>query len=166
LKNYTHEDPHDNDSESGEIQVLTPQDLSEIAEVLSEAYAEYKFPIGGSWTKELLRHEMKASQGVGLHVDGLGIVSFILFRHFDEHREITILATRPSRQRRGDMRYLLTYLLERKSPGERIWLEVHEGNLPARELYAQVGFQEVGRRPKYYRDGQDAILYTLGPVKE
>jgi len=109
-----------------------------------------------------LKQEMKVSQGIGLRVEGFGLTSFILYRYFDEHREITILATKPTHQRRGDMRFLLTYLLERKSPGERVWLEVHEGNEPARQLYRDLGFQEVGRRPKYYRDGGDAILYTIG----
>jgi [ribosomal protein S18]-alanine N-acetyltransferase len=154
-------DPFEHDS--GEIQVLTLNDLPEITQTLSEAYASYEFPMGGTWNKDLLKHEMKVSQGVGLHVDGVGLVAFVLYRHFDEHREITILATKPSRQRQGDMRYLLTCLLERKSPGEKIWLEVHEGNDPARKLYSKLGFIEVGRRPKYYRDGRDAVLYTLSP---
>lgn len=151
------------DHENSEICVLTAADIPEMAETLSEAYSTYKFPIGGAWTKESLKHEMKLSQGIGLRVDGLGLISFVLYRHFDEHREITILATRPGRQRQGNMRDLLTFLLERKSPGERIWLEVHEGNEPARRLYSQIGFVEVGRRPKYYRDGKDAVLYTLAP---
>jgi [ribosomal protein S18]-alanine N-acetyltransferase len=157
LKSYDHH-AHD---ESGEIQVLTMADLPDIVETLTAAYSAHQFPIGGSWNKEALKHEMKVSQGIGLRVEGEGLTSFVLYRHFDEHREITILATKPNRQRRGDMRFLLSTLLERKSPGERIWLEVHDGNQPARQLYSQLGFQEVGRRPKYYKDGQDAILYTL-----
>ena len=148
--------------EEGEISVLTMTDLAEISETLAEAYGSYKFPIGGTWTKDLLKQELKVSQGIGLRVEGVGLTSFILYRYFDEHREITILATKPSHQRRGDMRFLLSYLLERKSPGERVWLEVHQDNAPARHLYGQLGFQEVGRRPKYYRDGGDAILYTIG----
>jgi ribosomal-protein-alanine N-acetyltransferase len=147
--------------EAGEISVLTMADLPEISETLAEAYGSYPYPIGGTWTKDLLKQELKVSQGIGLRVEGLGLTSFILYRYFDEHREITILATKPSYQRRGDMRFLLSYLLERKSPGERIWLEVHKANEPARQLYRTLGFQEVGQRPKYYRDGGDAILYTF-----
>jgi [ribosomal protein S18]-alanine N-acetyltransferase len=56
----------------------------------------------------------------------------------------------------------LSYMLERKSPSERIWLEVHAQNSSALALYSNLGFQEVGRRPKYYRDGGDAVLLTLG----
>lgn len=152
----------DHIDDEGEIQVLTMADLGDISETLEQAYSTHKFPVGGTWNKDLLKHELKISQGIGLRVEGEGLTSFVLYRHFDEHREITILATKPNRQRKGDMRFLLTYLLERRSPGERIWLEVHEHNEPARQLYGKLGFIEVGRRPKYYRDGKDAILYTLG----
>ena len=31
-----------------------------------------------------------------------------------------------------------------------VFLEVEEGNVPARKLYARAGFHEVGRRPGYY----------------
>jgi ribosomal-protein-alanine N-acetyltransferase len=33
-----------------------------------------------------------------------------------------------------------------------VFLEVDERNLPARRLYAGVGFREVGRRPNYYAE--------------
>ena len=60
------------------------------------------------------------------------------------------------------MRFLMSYMLERKSPSERIWLEVHVLNQAAIELYSKLGFTEVGRRAKYYRDGGDAVLFTMG----
>ncbi|OPX39624.1 MAG: hypothetical protein B1H13_09390 [Desulfobacteraceae bacterium 4484_190.3] len=43
-----------------------------------------------------------------------------------------------------------------------VFLEVRPSNTPARKLYRQVGFREVGRRAKYYSDtGEDAILMAL-----
>ena len=41
--------------------------------------------------------------------------------------------------------------------GKKIFLEVAENNAPTRALYANNGYNEIGRRPKYY-DGDDAIL--------
>jgi ribosomal protein S18 acetylase RimI-like enzyme len=38
-------------------------------------------------------------------------------------------------------------------------LEVRTSNHPARALYASLGWKEVGLRPGYYRDGEDAVLY-------
>jgi ribosomal-protein-alanine N-acetyltransferase len=34
----------------------------------------------------------------------------------------------------------------------RVFLEVDEGNIPARKLYARAGFRDVGRRETYYQD--------------
>lgn len=144
----------------GEIEVLTRVHAPAIWQVLSDAYSSSKNPVGGTWTAELIKQELKFGQGIGL-VGEKGLTSFVLYRHFDEHREITVLATHPTRQKKGDMTYLLTYLLERRSPSEKIWLEVHALNELAQTLYKKLGFIEVGRRPKYYRDGGDAVLFTL-----
>ena len=43
---------------------------------------------------------------------------------------------------------------------EKINLEVNENNLPAIKLYKTYGFQTVGKRNKYYKDGGNAILMT------
>ena len=44
-----------------------------------------------------------------------------------------------------------------------IFLEVNEGNAPARALYRRAGFQEAGRRAGYYPDsaGQHAAALVL-----
>ena len=39
-------------------------------------------------------------------------------------------------------------------------LEVRVGNTPARRLYEKLGFEEVGERRDYYRDGEDALIMT------
>ena len=148
--------------DSAEIEVLTLRHLPHLVSIMESVYQRTKNPVGGVWTRDLLKQELEIGQGVGLNVDQFGLASFILFRLYDQHREVTLLATHPDRQRRGDMHFLLTTMLEKKSPSERIWLEVHEQNSPALSLYSTLGFQQVGRRPKYYRDGGDAILLTLG----
>lgn len=148
--------------ELAEIEVLTLKHLPQLVGIMEQVYKRSKNPIGGIWNKDLLRQELEIGQGVGLNVEGFGLAAFAIFRHYEVHREITVLATHPDRQRRGDMNFLLSYMLERKSPQERIWLEVHAENEPALGLYNTLGFSQVGRRPKYYRDGGDAILLTLG----
>ena len=148
--------------ESAEIAVLTLRHLPELTAMMEGIYKSSKFPIGGIWSRDILKQELEIGQGLGLQVDGFGLAAFVLFRLYESHREITVLGTHPTRQRRGDMHFLLSYMLERKSPSERIWLEVHAQNQSALGLYAKLGFIEVGRRPKYYRDGGDAILFTMG----
>ncbi len=148
--------------ESAEIEILTLRHLPEIVGIMEQVYQRTATPIGGIWNRDLLKQELEIGQGLGLRADGFGLVAFVLFRLYDSHREITVLATHPDRQRRGDMRFLLSYTLERRSPSERIWLEAHALNSAALALYLNLGFTEVGRRPKYYRDGGDAVLLTMG----
>jgi ribosomal-protein-alanine N-acetyltransferase len=47
--------------------------------------------------------------------------------------------------------------------GARIFhLEVRAGNLAAQKMYANFGYEVVGRRTRYYKDnGEDALLLTL-----
>src|SRR5579864_1956276 len=49
----------------------------------------------------------------------------------------------------------------RSQNATRIFLEVRESNAPARALYEKCGFALTGRRPNYYTDPTDAVLYTL-----
>jgi ribosomal-protein-alanine N-acetyltransferase len=44
-------------------------------------------------------------------------------------------------------------------------LEVRVGNTPARRLYEKLGFEEVGERRNYYRDGEDALIMTTPPLR-
>ena len=41
-----------------------------------------------------------------------------------------------------------------------IYLEVRPSNAPAREFYRTLGFSEIGRRPRYYLDGEDALVLS------
>ncbi|MEM8861879.1 MAG: ribosomal protein S18-alanine N-acetyltransferase [Chloroflexota bacterium] len=44
-------------------------------------------------------------------------------------------------------------------------LEVRESNEPAIGLYRKYQFEVVGRREKYYRNGENALLMTAGPFE-
>jgi ribosomal-protein-alanine N-acetyltransferase len=70
-----------------------------------------------------------------------------------EEAEILTLGVRPSHARQGAGRKLvgasLAWALNR---GIRtVYLEVAEGNTPARSLYASLGFTLLARREQYYR---------------
>lgn len=70
------------------------------------------------------------------------------------------LAVAPSVRGRGIGRRLLGALAEElRTRGARaITLEVRAGNLGALALYRGAGFVVEGRRPRYYPDGEDALL--------
>ncbi len=89
------------------------------------------------------------------------LVAAIAIIRLPQAWEIPWLATDPRWQRQGKMRHLLREVLGAKRQDAEIWLEVHEANAPARSLYRDLGFAEVGRRSRYYSDGGAAILLTL-----
>jgi ribosomal-protein-alanine N-acetyltransferase len=86
---------------------------------------------------------------------------YIVFWVVAEEMHILNLAVHPGHRRQGIARRLLTEALNQARALEAAvaWLEVRPSNSPALNLYHSLGFQEVGRRPRYYDDTQeDAIL--------
>jgi len=96
---------------------------------------------------------------------GRGLVGFILSRMAIDEAEILSVAIVPARRGRGLSRRLLDLHLRRLAGigVHRVFLEVDEGNLPARKLYARAGFRDVGRREAYYSDqrGRNAAALVL-----
>jgi len=97
-----------------------------------------------------------------LQEPGSGVIqAFVIYQDTGDALDISVLATDPSVQKQGRMKELLKTLLASKTDDRKVWLEVHEQNLAARNLYEKLGFRAQGRRAKYYRDGSDAILYEF-----
>jgi len=70
------------------------------------------------------------------------------------------LPVRAQARRRGLGRALLARALADETGVEKVFLEVREGSRAARAFYEACGFVAVGRRRRYYADGEDAILMT------
>ncbi len=85
---------------------------------------------------------------------------FALGRVSLDEAEVLTLAVAPEARRRGQGRRLLAALeAEAAARGAGFaYLEVSEANTAARALYAGAGFEEVGRRPRYYaREGRKPL---------
>lgn len=89
---------------------------------------------------------------------------FLLGRVLAGEAEVLTLAIAPDAQRQGRARGLLArFLAEAGAMGAvQAFLDVAGDNLPARALYTQAGFTEVGRRRGYFARVQgpavDAIV--------
>jgi len=72
------------------------------------------------------------------------------------------VATHPSFQGMGLATALLQAAWEEgvRRKGEALTLEVRVSNRRAIELYQRLGYRVVGRRPRYYQDGEDALVMT------
>jgi ribosomal-protein-alanine N-acetyltransferase len=77
------------------------------------------------------------------------------------------LAVEREVRRRGMARALLAAALAaERSRGARLaHLEVRAGNGEALAFYASAGFRAVGRRRRYYPDGEDALLLAAPLVE-
>ena len=138
---------------------LTCQILTD--ELLPEVLALDHICLGGLWTEAGYRREIDSPNSdllvllAARRVVGLGCVWAIL-----DEAHITTLAIHPDyhRQRLGQL--LLTQLLQlaRHRALPRATLEVRASNHRALGLYQKFGFQTAGRRKRYYKDDEDALI--------
>lgn len=88
---------------------------------------------------------------------------YILALDTGDDWEILSLGVRPPHRRRGVGRALIDAVLARMPEDRRkdLVLEVAADNLPAQKLYEDLGFRPAGRRPRYYRRGDEAPVDAL-----
>ncbi|MBQ7055696.1 MAG: ribosomal protein S18-alanine N-acetyltransferase [Alphaproteobacteria bacterium] len=84
---------------------------------------------------------------------------FIVWRAVADEAEIISVGVAPDARRAGIAAAMLGIMENelKKNGIKNIFLEVAENNQPARQLYKNNGYNEIGVRPKYY-DGVDAIM--------
>jgi ribosomal-protein-alanine N-acetyltransferase len=89
------------------------------------------------------------------------VLGYVVAWFVADEGEIANLAVAPAGWGSGIGRALLdAALAQAKQRGiESVYLEVRDSNVRARRLYKSRGFEEVGRRTKYYRRPvEDAIV--------
>lgn len=86
-------------------------------------------------------------------------IGFALARDLGAECEILTLGVLPACRRRGVGRALLCTILDRarRQSIPSIVLEVAADNAAARRLYNANGFVAIGRRPRYYRRGEETV---------
>lgn len=94
--------------------------------------------------------------------DGVAVQGFVIARRIIDVLEIDLVAVRRSMRRCGIARALLGALIEGevRSGLAEARLELASANEAARLLYEGLGFVVVGRRTRYYPDGDDALLLS------
>jgi len=102
--------------------------------------------------------------GQDLIVCGMVVVWLIL-----DETHIATLGVHPDYRGLGIGKRLLTVALEEtaRQGANLATLEVRESNTVAQYIYRKFGFENVGRRRRYYQDNrEDAVLMTLNSLKE
>ena len=145
-------------SPSLSIRQAREDDLHRIAWLEDSAFAE-------PWPYDLLAYEFTHPRGFLLvATSGVDPASgYVAFRHGGGEAEMLRLAVDPEERRRGVARSLVDSGLERlrREKVQTCFLEVRMDNEGAIAFYRALGFERAGRRRSYYRDGTDALIFSL-----
>jgi ribosomal-protein-alanine N-acetyltransferase len=140
--------------------------LEDIPTVIDLDHKSFSLP----WPERSFRFEVTdnpASRCWVAELDGKVIGMIVVWLLVDEAHVATI-ATDPNFRRQGVAKSLLAHALRHliDEGAKSSFLEVRESNIAAQEMYRKFGYEEAGRRRRYYRDNdEDAILMNLNSLK-
>lgn len=117
---------------------------------------------GDPWSAASFRSMLAHPQMHARVAEGAGeFLGYAIAWIVGDEAELANIAVAPPARRRGVGAALLDDLLRTVDGhgGATVWLEVREGNVAARALYATRDFRETGRRKGYYRAPvEDALV--------
>lgn len=142
------------------LRAATEADLDAIWAIESAVFGDE------AWSRDLMREELTAELRCYLAlVDAAGaIVGYGGLLAVGSEGDIQTIALSPAARGEGQGRRLMNALLDAAAErGVReVFLEVRADNPVARSLYASLGFEEIGVRPRYYQpDNVDAVVNKL-----
>lgn len=143
----------------GTLRPMREADLDVVMEIERRAYP---FP----WTAGIFRDCLRADYPAWVLQAEAGIIGYGVLSVAAGEAHLLNVCVDPLRQGRGHGRRLLRALLRvaRGQGVRRVFLEVRPSNPQAIALYHDEGFNEIGRRPRYYpaRNGrEDAIVMAI-----
>lgn len=152
--NAVHADP-----EGVSLRPMREADLDVIMSIESRAYP---FP----WTLGIFRDCLRAGYPAWVLSGREAVMGYGLISLAADEAHVLNVCIAPERQGRGHGRYLLRALVKLASErgARRLFLEVRPSNSQAIALYHSEGFNEIGRRPRYYpaKDGrEDALVMAM-----
>jgi [ribosomal protein S18]-alanine N-acetyltransferase len=130
-------------------------DLPHLAELEAVAFAD-------PWSAEMLAAEL-ANAGsliLALAAPGAALLGYACFRQGGGEAELLRVAVEPAARGGGLARRLIAAGFERLRAAGVVTchLEVRPDNAGALAVYRALGFNLLGRRRAYYRDGSDALV--------
>ena len=136
------------------VRPARPEEAPALAALAAEAHVE-------GWDAAALeRAAAEPAWGLWVAPGAAGPRGFALAQFVADEAELLLIAVEHAVRRGGLGAALFKVVLGRAEAegAAAIFLEVAEGNAGARAFYEGLGFAEVGRRRRYYRDGQDAVV--------
>ena len=113
----------------------------------------------------MIRDELSVAQGrFWVVVAQDVVVAYAMVWVVMDQAELHNIAVAASHQRKGIARRLMRWICDDATQhgATSMFLEVRQGNVPARRLYERLGFVDVGVRRKYYQHPvEDAVVMSL-----
>jgi [ribosomal protein S18]-alanine N-acetyltransferase len=134
------------------IEAATESDAPPLARLAADAAVP-------GWSESSLASTLRDASTIARVVRGAAgaPIGFALVRAAAEEVEVLLVAVDRRVRRRGIGRALLAAALARAPAARVAHLEVRASNTAAIALYEALGFVAVGRRPRYYDGGEDAL---------
>ena len=130
----------------------------------AEAVAALSADVGAArWDAHAFRRELLLPQARLWVVEAethFSIAAFAVWWHVVDEVHLLNIVVAPALRRTGLARALMDTLIAdaRAADARALELEVRAGNTAALQLYLAYGFEVIGRRRRYYADGEDAVL--------
>lgn len=146
------------------LRPMQERDLDAVMEIELRAYP---YP----WTRGIFQDCLRAAYPGRILEAGGNILGYGMLSLAADEAHILNVCVDPRCQSRGYGRRLLRALVQlaRQLGALRVFLEVRPSNTPAVTLYESEGFNEIGRRPRYYpaaNGREDALVMAMELVAE
>ncbi len=131
------------------------KDVDEIALLETKCFKD-------PWTPQSIRDEIEKNDFAMYIVGELDgkVVGYVGVWYIVDEAHITNVAVDPDYRRRHIGETLINSLIDHSEQNgiNSFTLEVRASNTPAQKLYEKFNFKEMGVRPRYYNDNEDAII--------
>ncbi len=137
------------------IRQAAPDDAAVLAAIEHEAFG------AEAWREPQVREELTGpGRRSWVALVAGEPVGYAVTRSAGEVVDLQRIAVTTAHRRAGLGRRLLAEALATagRDGADRVLLEVSAGNTAAMRCYVEAGFTAIDRRPRYYRDGTDAVV--------
>ena len=137
-----------------EIVSMTDAHVAQIAEIEKLCFLD-------PWSENSIASELNSRLSLWLvALDGDKVAGYVGSQSVLDMADMMNVAVHPDYRRQGIAKELVSALVTAlKEKGvNSLALEVRVSNTPAIALYEQLGFQQVGLRPNYYRNPKENAL--------
>ncbi|MCX7756930.1 MAG: ribosomal protein S18-alanine N-acetyltransferase [candidate division WOR-3 bacterium] len=139
------------------IYKMSYQDLDQVMDIENSSFKD-------PWKRDFFEHDLcRRSAMLFVAKEGPKVIGYIDAWLFGDELHLANIAVHPEFRRMGVGSKLLKKIIElgKTKNAKYMVLEVRKSNFGAQKFYEKLGFKQYYLRPRYYSNGEDAIVYKL-----